>query len=175
MMATKKSVQAKPSTASAGTDKATRAVVAEIQARIDRIDEDANPPKRAKGKKSATSGGAPATTATVPGYGPGTDAGGATAPATTTGNVGAVGAAVAIGPKRMSGLDAAAQVLKDLATPMSAKQMVEAAEAKGLWQSKAGKTPAATVYAAIIREIAAKGRESRFKKTDRGLFTYQGG
>ena len=72
--------------------------------------------------------------------------------------------------KRVSGLDAAAIVLAESGSPMSAKQMVEAAAAKGLWQSKSGKTPEATVYAAIIREIAAKGPDARFVKTDRGLF-----
>jgi hypothetical protein len=41
--------------------------------------------------------------------------------------------------------------------------------AQGLWTTS-GKTPSATIYASIIREIAAKGEQSRFKKTDRGLF-----
>jgi len=31
-------------------------------------------------------------------------------------------------------------------------------------------TPAATLNAAIIREVKVKGREARFKKTGRGLF-----
>jgi len=48
--------------------------------------------------------------------------------------------------------------------------MVEAAETKGYWKSPGGKTPHATVYSAIIREIAAKGSEARFRKTDRGKF-----
>ena len=33
-----------------------------------------------------------------------------------------------------------------------------------------GQTPAATLYSAILREINTKGKESRFKKADRGLF-----
>ena len=70
----------------------------------------------------------------------------------------------------MSGLDAAAKVLADAGEPMRVKDIVAAAAKKGLWQSKNGKTPEATVYAAIIREIAAKGAESRFEKKDRGLF-----
>ena len=45
----------------------------------------------------------------------------------------------------------------------------EVAFEKGYWKSD-GKTPHATVYSAIIREIAAKGKESRFKKVDRGRF-----
>ena len=51
------------------------------------------------------------------------------------------------------------------------EKMVEAAEAKGYWKSPGGKTPHATVYSAIIREIAAKGGESRFCKMERGKFT----
>ena len=73
-------------------------------------------------------------------------------------------------PKRMSGLDAAARVLDELGQPMTAKEMVEAAEGKGYWKSPGGKTPHATVYSAIIREIAKKGDTSRFAKTERGKF-----
>jgi len=73
------------------------------------------------------------------------------------------------GAKRPSGLDAAAQVLGETKEPLGAKEMVERMLAKGLWQTK-GKTPAATIYAAIIREIAAKGNDSRFRKVDRGKF-----
>ena len=75
-------------------------------------------------------------------------------------------------PKRISGLDAAAKVLEENAQPMTAKEMVEAAEAKGYWKSPGGKTPHATVYSAIIREIATKGTESRFRKTERGKFAH---
>ena len=73
--------------------------------------------------------------------------------------------------KRMSGLDAAAKVLEETGQPMTAKEMIEAAEAKGYWKSPGGKTPHATVYSAIIREIAKKGDASRFVKTERGKFT----
>ena len=71
--------------------------------------------------------------------------------------------------KRPSGLDAAAQILAEAKEPLGAKEMVERMLAKGLWQTK-GRTPSATIYAAIIREIAAKGDESRFRKTERGKF-----
>ncbi len=71
---------------------------------------------------------------------------------------------------KMSGLDAAAKVLAEAGAPMNAKDMVDMAAAKGYWSST-GKTPHATVYAAIIREIAKMGAAARFKKTDRGLFT----
>jgi len=74
-------------------------------------------------------------------------------------------------PKRTSGLDAAAKVLEESSEPMTAKEMVEAAELKDYWKSPGGKTPHATIYSSIIREIAKKGDTSRFVKTDRGKFT----
>jgi hypothetical protein len=73
-------------------------------------------------------------------------------------------------PKRMSALDAAAQVLAASEVPMRAVEMIAKMEAKGLWKSPGGKTPEATLYAAIIREIAAKGKQARFKKHERGVF-----
>jgi hypothetical protein len=72
--------------------------------------------------------------------------------------------------KRVSALDAAAQVLAASEVPMRAKEMIAAMQAKKLWTSPGGKTPEATLYAAIIREIAAKGTASRFKKHERGVF-----
>jgi HB1, ASXL, restriction endonuclease HTH domain len=74
----------------------------------------------------------------------------------------------------MSSLDAAAKVLTDAGEPMRVKDIVEAAAKRGLWESKNGKTPAATVYASIIREIRDKGADSRFVKKDRGLFAAAG-
>ena len=73
-----------------------------------------------------------------------------------------------------SGLDVAAQMLKDAGTPLKCKEMVQAMLDKGLWQT-GGKTPAATIYAAIIREIAEKGKQARFTKTDRGTFAFNPG
>jgi hypothetical protein len=70
---------------------------------------------------------------------------------------------------RTSGLDAAAQVLAAAGKPMTTQEMVKAMFDQGLWSSS-GKTPAATIYSAIIREIAAKGTDARFRKTDRGKF-----
>jgi len=71
--------------------------------------------------------------------------------------------------KRSSGLDAAAMVLAEAGEPLNTKQMVERMLAKGLWQT-GGRTPAATIYAAILRECATKGDASRFRKTERGKF-----
>jgi hypothetical protein len=50
--------------------------------------------------------------------------------------------------------------------------MVAAMAEKGLLSSPNGKTPKATLYAAIIREIAAKPKETRFRKVERGKFEY---
>ena len=72
--------------------------------------------------------------------------------------------------KKVSALDAAAKVLADAGEPLNTKQMIEAMAAKGLWTSPGGKTPHATLYSAILREINIKGKDSRFKKTDRGHF-----
>ena len=74
------------------------------------------------------------------------------------------------GPKKLSALDAAAKVLADAKEPMACKELIEAMEKKGLWTSPGGATPHATLYSAIIREIAAKGKEARFVKTERGKF-----
>jgi hypothetical protein len=72
--------------------------------------------------------------------------------------------------KKVGALDAAAQVLAGEKEPMNCKDMVEAMAKQGLWTSPGGKTPHATLYSAIIREIAVKGKESRFVKKDRGQF-----
>jgi hypothetical protein len=72
--------------------------------------------------------------------------------------------------KKVGALDAAAQVLAASKEPLNCKAMIEAMAKKGLWTSPGGKTPHATLYSAIIREIALKGKESRFVKKDRGQF-----
>lgn len=73
-------------------------------------------------------------------------------------------------PERTSALDAAARVLHESSEPLSATQLIETMAAKGYWSSPKGKTPHATLYAAIIREITTKGDESRFTKVERGKF-----
>ena len=77
-------------------------------------------------------------------------------------------------PKRVSALDAAAIVLKKAGKPMRAQELIAAMTEQGLWQSPAGKTPHATLYAAMMREERDKGGESRFRKVDRGQFEYAG-
>ncbi len=73
-------------------------------------------------------------------------------------------------PKKMSALDAAAKVLEEAGQPMNAKAMIDGMAAKGYWTSPGGKTPHATLYAAILREIGSKKNESRFRKTTKGHF-----
>jgi hypothetical protein len=72
--------------------------------------------------------------------------------------------------KRVSAIDAAAQVLATSKEPMNCMALVEAMASQGLWESPGGKTPHATLYSAIIREIATKGKDARFVKKDRGMF-----
>jgi hypothetical protein len=75
-------------------------------------------------------------------------------------------------PKRVSALDAAATVLKAKGEAMRSGELIAAMTAQGLWSSPNGKTPHATLYAAILREIGAKGKEARFRKTERGKFEF---
>jgi len=77
-------------------------------------------------------------------------------------------------PKRLSAIDAAAKVLAESKQPMSARQMIEAMAAKKYWTSPGGKTPWATLYSAIARSINKQGKESRFKKAERGKFALNG-
>jgi hypothetical protein len=75
---------------------------------------------------------------------------------------------------KLSALDAAAKLLGEAKEPMNAKAMFDAMAAKGYWTSPGGKTPHATLYSAILREIDNKGSDARFKKTERGMFTLKG-
>jgi len=72
--------------------------------------------------------------------------------------------------KKTSALDAAAKVLGESDNPLNAKELIEQMSEKGYWTSPGGKTPHATLSAAIAREIKVKGDESRFEKVDRGKF-----
>jgi hypothetical protein len=77
--------------------------------------------------------------------------------------------------KRISALDAAARVLAEENRPMTCKEMVETMAAKGYWSSPGGKTPEATLYSAILRELTTKGAQARFAKTERGKFARNAG
>ena len=75
-------------------------------------------------------------------------------------------------PKRVSAIDAAAQVLKATGKPMRAQELITAMADQKLWTSPGGKTPHATLYAAILREINTKGAAARFTKVERGQFAF---
>src|SRR5439155_3768876 len=75
---------------------------------------------------------------------------------------------------QLSCLNAAAKVLAEKGEPMTCKEMTEVMAAKGYWTTPGGKTPHATLYSSIAREIRDKGKESRFKKSERGKFASTG-
>jgi hypothetical protein len=53
---------------------------------------------------------------------------------------------------------------------MTCQELIDAMAEKGLWTSPGGKTPAATLYSSILRELQTKGAAARFKKVERGKF-----
>lgn len=72
-------------------------------------------------------------------------------------------------------LDSAAQLLSALSTKeategLSTKAIVERLAKQGLWSSPAGKTPSATLYSALLREIQQKKSASRFRRVGPGRF-----
>ena len=75
---------------------------------------------------------------------------------------------------QLSCLNAAAKVLAEKGEPMTCKEMIEAMAAKGYWTTPGGKTPHATLYSSVAREIRDKGKDSRFKKSERGKFASTG-
>jgi HB1, ASXL, restriction endonuclease HTH domain len=72
--------------------------------------------------------------------------------------------------KKMSCLDAAAKLLTETGQPMTCQELIAAIAAAGYWTSPAGKTPQATLYAAIVREMRTKKDRARFRKTAPGRF-----
>jgi hypothetical protein len=73
-------------------------------------------------------------------------------------------------PHKLSALDAAAKVLAEIGQAMSCQEMIAAMAAKGYWSSPKGRTPAGTLFAAVLRELKTKGDKARFLKTERGKF-----
>ncbi len=72
---------------------------------------------------------------------------------------------------KLSALAAAARVLAETKKPMSCPELIAAMTAHGYWTSPAGKTPAATLSAALQREIVVKKDQARFHKTGPGRYT----
>jgi hypothetical protein len=54
---------------------------------------------------------------------------------------------------------------------MNCQEMIKAMADKGYWTSPGGRTPHATLYSSILRELQTKGKDARFKKTERGKFS----
>ena len=71
---------------------------------------------------------------------------------------------------KMSQMQATMKALGSARKPMSCREIMEAITKKKLWSSPGGKTPEATLYASILRDLR-KGKDSRFKKTAPGRFT----
>jgi hypothetical protein len=75
--------------------------------------------------------------------------------------------------KKSSALDAAARVLQETGQALTCPELIAQMAAKGYWTSPQGKTPAATLYAALTREIKLKGEAGRFHKTGPGTFAFR--
>jgi hypothetical protein len=72
--------------------------------------------------------------------------------------------------KKLSALAAAARVLGETKQPMSCPELIAAMAAQGYWTSPIGKTPTATLAAALQREIVVKKGQARFQKTGPGRY-----
>ncbi len=75
--------------------------------------------------------------------------------------------------KKLSLLNAAAQVLSACREPMNCKEIIVKAVEMGLWTPTGAKTPEQTLYSGIFREIKTS-EEPRFKKSEtrKGSFEY---
>jgi hypothetical protein len=75
---------------------------------------------------------------------------------------------------KLSAISAAARVLNETGRELTCPELIEAMAAKRYWKSPVGNTPASTLYASIYQEIRSKGKDSRFRKTERGKFAATG-
>ena len=73
-------------------------------------------------------------------------------------------------PKRVGALSAAVRVLTESGKPLRSGELIDLMAERGYWSSPNGRTPAATLYAAMIREIKNKGKEARFRQVGPGQF-----
>jgi hypothetical protein len=76
--------------------------------------------------------------------------------------------------KKLSVLEAAVRVLAETGQVMSCPELIAAMAARGYWGSPRGRTPAATLYSSLLRELQTKGEQARFVKTQRGKFALRG-
>jgi len=156
--ATKKSTTKKATTKKPSTEKARKAAIKQIDQRLagGKQDHEVPSPKEVANNARLAAHAAKSAPKAARTRKPAKDAARA--------NVGAK----VVRDKRPSGLDLAAKALTQSKEPLGAKALAEKAIAAG-WQTK-GKTPEATLYSAITREIKAKGDDSRFIKSGKGLF-----
>ncbi len=75
-------------------------------------------------------------------------------------------------PKPLSLLEATAKLLANSGSVLSCPEIIAALAEQGLWTSPGGKTPEATLAAALQREIATKGTASRFRKMLPGRYAF---
>ena len=68
-------------------------------------------------------------------------------------------------------LEACAGILTECGTPKTARELSKAIIASGVW-TPGGKTPYATVTAAIILDITKKGDDSEFRRCPDGTFVH---
>ena len=74
--------------------------------------------------------------------------------------------------KKKSLLTAAAEILQATGEALSANELIVKVQEAGLWELQVGKTPANTLYAAILREMNTK-ENSRFARGEKkGTFQY---
>jgi hypothetical protein len=73
-------------------------------------------------------------------------------------------------PKKLSMIKVALQVLKYRKVALTCTELIDVIATEKLWTSPGGKTPVATLYAAISRSIKDEGKASAFRKTERGRF-----
>ena len=77
--------------------------------------------------------------------------------------------------KKISAVEASVQALAEAGQALTCQEMIATMAAKGYWTSPGGKTPHATLYSAILREITTQGASSRFVKAERGKFALANG
>ena len=57
---------------------------------------------------------------------------------------------------------------------MSCPELITAMTAQAYWQSPKGRTPAATLCSALLRELQTKGEQAPFVKVGEGKFALRG-
>jgi hypothetical protein len=74
--------------------------------------------------------------------------------------------------KKKSLLTAAAEILQQTGEAFSANELIAKVQEAGLWELQAGKTPANTLYAAILREMNTKENPRFARGEKKGTFQY---